>query len=152
MSADLNKKPKLAVGQVWKNGYGEDVTISNFIDGDTHPWVDSEGETYKDCGSYYNASSSMSDLVELVRDVHVQPEGDGHDQGLHAVLNKHKAICMHFKHTDEFLEFKYGSAKELDDCIVFYGTDCTPGWGSTSVFYKSEIVCMHFAEEGANDE
>ena len=150
MSADLNKKPKLAVGQVWKNGFGDTVNIVDFWEEGTHPWVDSEGETYTGCGSYYNTASSMLDLVELVRDVHVQPEGDDSHQGLQAALNKHKAICLHFKHTDEFLEFEYRSAKELDDCIVFYGTNCTPGWGSTSVFYKSEIVCMHFAEKETN--
>lgn len=150
MNADLNEKPKLAVGQVWKNGFGATVNIVDFWEEDTHPWVDSEGETYTDCGLYYDDEVSNFDLVELVRDVQEQPESDVSLQGLQAVMNKHNAICLHFKHTDEFLEFEYSSAKELDDCIIFYGTNCTPGWGSTSVFYKSEIVCMHFAEEETN--
>ena len=73
MRDDTQAKPKLAVGQVWKNGQGDIVEITHYQGGELFPWLSSCGVTHTDKGSYYSdGSTSPFDLVELVRDAPTQ--------------------------------------------------------------------------------
>ena len=63
-------KPKLAIGQVWKNGMGWEVKIVEYDAGRYCRWKDDDGLTYTDKGCYFlDGSTSKFDLVELISDV-----------------------------------------------------------------------------------
>lgn len=62
-------KPKLAIGQVWKNEMGWEVKIVEYNAGRDCHWKDDDGLTYTDKGCYFlDGSTSKFDLVELISD------------------------------------------------------------------------------------
>ncbi len=58
-----------AVGQVWRTGNGQEVTITSISGAGTYSIIASNGGTYMNTGAYYQGVSSSIDLVTLVRDV-----------------------------------------------------------------------------------
>lgn len=73
MQDNTQVKPKLAVGQVWKNVMGDFVEVIGYDDSNACPWIGSDDNTYKDNGGYrVDGSSSALDLVELVKDAPTQ--------------------------------------------------------------------------------
>ena len=61
--------PKLAVGQVWKDRLGREVTILSSDDHHTYPFEGSNNSSYMRNGaSYRNDTPLDADLVELVQD------------------------------------------------------------------------------------
>lgn len=62
-------KPKLKVGQVWRNREGKEVTILRYSSNTTFfPYVASNGCDYTGGGKYYFNRESGIDLVELISD------------------------------------------------------------------------------------
>ena len=64
-------RPKLAVGQVWKDREGREVRIVGFaVEESIYPFWGSNGHTYTPNGAVYEESSSQCDLIELIQDEH----------------------------------------------------------------------------------
>ena len=63
-------KPKLRVGQVWKNVEGREVTITDTDDDPLFPFIGSVGHSYTPSGKYWHDGRKESDrdLVELIAD------------------------------------------------------------------------------------
>ena len=62
-------KVQLAVGQVWKDRVGREVTITRKDDHDKYPFYGSNDETYTPSGTVFtNAREDDEDLIELVQD------------------------------------------------------------------------------------
>lgn len=61
-------KVQLAVGQVWKDREGREVTITRKDDHDKYPFYGSNDETYTPDGTEYENFTTAKDLIELVQD------------------------------------------------------------------------------------
>ena len=63
--------PKLAVGQVWKDRLGREVTILSSDDHHTYPFEGSNNSSYMRNGASYRNDTPLDvDLVELIQDEH----------------------------------------------------------------------------------
>lgn len=63
--------PKLAVGQVWKDRLGREVTIVSSDDHHTYPFEGSNNSSYMRNGASYRNDTPLDvDLVELIQDEH----------------------------------------------------------------------------------
>lgn len=63
--------PKLAVGQVWKDRLGREVTIVSSDDHHTYPFAGSNNSSYMRNGASYRNDTPLDvDLVELIQDEH----------------------------------------------------------------------------------
>ena len=61
--------PKLAVGQVWKDRLGREVTILSSDDHHTYPFEGSNNSSYMRNGASYRNDTPLDvDLVELIQD------------------------------------------------------------------------------------
>ena len=64
-------RPKLAVGQVWKDRLGREVTILSSDDHHTYPFEGSNNSSYMRNGASYRNDTPLDvDLVELIQDEH----------------------------------------------------------------------------------
>lgn len=64
-------RPKLAVGQVWKDRLGREVTILSSDDHHTYPFKGSNNSSYMRNGASYRNDTPLDvDLVELIQDEH----------------------------------------------------------------------------------
>ena len=64
-------RPKLVVGQVWKDRDWRHVSIVGFaVEESIYPFWGSNGHTYTPNGAVYEESSSQCDLIELIQDEH----------------------------------------------------------------------------------
>ena len=73
MQDNTQAKPKLAIGQVWKNAMGDFVEVIDYSPGGSCPWIGSDRNIYKDDGGYrVDGTRSPFDLVELVKDTPTQ--------------------------------------------------------------------------------
>ena len=62
-------RPKLAVGQVWKDRLGREVTILSSDDHHTYPFEGSNNSSYMRNGASYRNDTPLDvDLVELIQD------------------------------------------------------------------------------------
>lgn len=70
------------VGQVWRDGRGQEVVIASLDGGnDRYPIQDSDGFTYTEDGAFTKLRPTDCDLVELVRDA------DGSESGSQGVAD-----------------------------------------------------------------
>ena len=64
-------RPELAVGQVWKDRLGREVTIVSSDDHHTYPFEGSNNSSYMRSGALYRNDTPLdADLVELIQDEH----------------------------------------------------------------------------------
>ena len=63
-------RPKLAVGQVWKNQEGREVSIVGEDNNSDYPFVGSNSQTYTPNGTVWKNSEDNQDLIELIQDEH----------------------------------------------------------------------------------
>lgn len=61
---------ELAIGQRWKNRWGEEVEVISFDNSAAYPWGLSNGDTVTDEGLEWELTKSDGDLVTLVQDEH----------------------------------------------------------------------------------
>ena len=61
-------RPKLAVGQVWKDRQGREVTIVSSKNEGDWPFRGDNEETYNRDGVVWTGANSSRDLIELIRD------------------------------------------------------------------------------------
>ena len=63
-------RPKLAVGQVWKDREGREVRIVGMDDDSDYPFYGSNGHSYTLSGAILKFDDSDCDLIELIQDEH----------------------------------------------------------------------------------
>ena len=63
-------RPKLAVGQVWKDREGREVTIVSSKNEGDWPFRGDNEETYSRDGVVWTGANSSRDLIELIQDEH----------------------------------------------------------------------------------
>ena len=63
-------RPKLAVGQVWKDREGREVMVVGTRDHPDYPFGGSNGQSYTPNGTIWNLDEDEQDLIELIQDEH----------------------------------------------------------------------------------